>query len=236
MKGTRPLTDDEITRVADCFTGTYETRNRNLFLLGISTGGRISELLSLRVKNVWQNGKPVGDLHFDKAIVKGGEVSRAVPLNTDGRQAIEALITWQVRAYGDIDSASPLFISRKRSEDGKHQPMRRGNADKMLRKAFADAGLNGNLATHSMRKSFAQRLYNQTGDIYVIQEMLGHKSVGTTQAYLGVNYTAVRDALESMNLMSAVPETTELPPLDDLTDTYLIAELEKRGYLVSKVS
>ena len=87
-----------------------------------------------------------------------------------------------------------------------------------------------------MRKSFAQRLYNQTGDIYVIQEMLGHKSVGTTQAYLGVNYTAVRDALEAMNLMSSVPETSQLPPLDDLTDAYLIAEIEKRGYLVSKVS
>ena len=228
--------DEEITRVAGCFTGTYETRNRNLFLLGISTGGRISELLSLRVKNVWQNGKPVSDLHFDKSIVKGGEVSRAVPVNTDGRQAIEALITWQKSVYGGIDGSAPLFISRKRSKDGEHQPMRRGNADKMLRKAFADAGLNGNLATHSMRKSFAQRLYNQTRDIYVVQEMLGHKSVGTTQAYLGVNYTAVRDALEAMNLMSDVPEPTELPPLDDLTDAYLIAELEKRGYLVSKIS
>ena len=236
MKGTRPLTDDEITRVADCFTGTYAIRNRNLFQLGVSTGGRISELLSLRVCHVWQNGKPVSDLHFDKAIVKGGEVSRAVPLNTDGRQAIEALITWQRSVYGDIEASSPLFVSRKRGSDGQHQPMRRGNADKMLRKAFADAGLNGNLATHSMRKSFAQRLYNQTRDIYVVQEMLGHKSVGTTQAYLGVNYTAVRDALEAMNLMSDGPQTTQLPPLDDLTDAYLIAELEKRGYQVSKVA
>ena len=48
MKGTRPLDNDEIRGVSTCFTGTFETRNRGLFMLGVSTGGRISELLSLR--------------------------------------------------------------------------------------------------------------------------------------------------------------------------------------------
>ena len=46
MKGTRPLNNMEIRKVADCFSGTYATRNRGLFILGVSTGGRISELLS----------------------------------------------------------------------------------------------------------------------------------------------------------------------------------------------
>ena len=49
MKGTRPLDNDEIRSVSTCFTGTYEVRNRGLFLLGVSTGGRISELLSLTI-------------------------------------------------------------------------------------------------------------------------------------------------------------------------------------------
>ena len=48
MKGTRPLDNDEIRLVSACFTGTFEVRNRGLFMLGVSTGGRISELLSLR--------------------------------------------------------------------------------------------------------------------------------------------------------------------------------------------
>ena len=65
MKGTRPLDNDEIRRVSGCFTGTFAVRNRGLFMLGVSTGGRISELLSLRVGDVWQNGKPVTDLLFD---------------------------------------------------------------------------------------------------------------------------------------------------------------------------
>ena len=79
MKGTRPLDNTEIRRVCACFTGTFEARNRGLFMLGVSTGGRISELLSLTIGDVYQNRRAVTDLLFDKSIVKGGEVSRAVP-------------------------------------------------------------------------------------------------------------------------------------------------------------
>ena len=49
MKGTRPLNNNEILLVSACFDGTFEIRNRGLFMLGVSTGGRISELLSLRI-------------------------------------------------------------------------------------------------------------------------------------------------------------------------------------------
>ena len=75
MKGTRPLDNDEIRQVSACFTGTFEHRNRSLFLLGVSTGGRISELLSLRIGDVYQKSKAVTDLLFGKTVVKGGEVS-----------------------------------------------------------------------------------------------------------------------------------------------------------------
>lgn len=44
MKGTRPLNNDEILRVSAAFTGTYEVRNRGLFMIGVSTGGRISDV------------------------------------------------------------------------------------------------------------------------------------------------------------------------------------------------
>ena len=78
MKGTRPLDNDEIRLVSACFDGTFEVRNRGLFMLGVSTGGRISELLSLRIGDVYQNRKAVTDLLYDKAIVTGGEIRRAV--------------------------------------------------------------------------------------------------------------------------------------------------------------
>ena len=139
MKGTRPLNNDEIRRVSGAFTGTYQIRNRGLFMLGVSTGGRISELLSLQIGDVYQNGRPVTDLLYFKSIVKGGEVSRAVPVNRDGRQAIDDLISWHIDYYGMTENDRPLFPSR----NGRGQKrMSRRTAHDVLKTAFAFAGLN----------------------------------------------------------------------------------------------
>ena len=97
-------------------------------------------------------------------------MSRAVPVNSDGRQAIEDLVGWHRGAFRRIAKTRPLFPSR----NGRGKvPLSRRNAHHFLKEAFMKAGLNGHLATHSLRKSFAQRLYEQTGDIFVVQEMLG---------------------------------------------------------------
>ena len=128
---------------------------------------------------------------FDKSIVKGGEVSRAVPVNRDGRRAIEDLISWHREKYGKLDVKRPLFPSRNKSGS---VAMNRQTAHEMLKKAFEDAGLNGKLATHSLRKSFAQWLYEESG----VQELLGHRSVSTTQKYQGVNYATAREFVEAI--------------------------------------
>ena len=228
MKGTRPLDNDEIRRVSGCFTGTFEVRNRGLFMLGVSTGGRISELLSLRVGDVYQNSKAVSDLLYNRSIVKGGEVSRAVPVNVDGRDAIEELIVWHREKYAMIAPTHPLFPSRNKNGT---VAMNRQTAHDMLKTAFMAAGLNGKLATHSLRKSFAQRVYEQSGDIYLVQELLGHRNVATTQKYIGVNYASAREAVEGMAL-AAEPYRTALlsRSLKNITDETLLLELARRGY------
>ena len=73
MKGTRPLDNDEIRLVSACFTGTFEARNRGLFMLGVSTGGRISELLSLTIADVYQNRRVRQDRNRIK-LKKIGEI------------------------------------------------------------------------------------------------------------------------------------------------------------------
>lgn len=80
--------------------------------------------------------------------------------------------------------------------------MNRQTTHQMLKKAFIAAGLNGKIATHSLRKSFAQLVYEQSGDIYLVKELLGHRNVATTQDYLGVNYAHARDAVEAISLDS----------------------------------
>ena len=233
MKGTRPLNNDEIRRVSAAFTGTYEARNRGLFMIGVSTGGRISELLSLQIADVYQNGRPVTDLLYSKSIVKGGEVSRAVPVNRDGRQAIDDLISWHIDYYGITEADRPLFPSR----NGQGQKrMSRRTAHDVLKSAFEAAGLNGHLATHSLRKSFAQRLYDRTGDIFAVQEMLGHKAVATTQKYLGVNYANIKEAVEEMAVTGELHATTLLgSSLKKEADETLFLELALRGYDLSRL-
>ena len=232
MRGTRPLDNDEIRRVSGCFTGTFEIRNRGLFMIGVSTGGRISELLSLRIGDVYQNRKPVGDLLYGKSIVKGGEVSRTVPVNADGRRSINELVNWHRAHYGSVASKRPLFPSRHKSGT---VPLHRQTAHDILKNAFIEAGLNGKLATHSLRKSFAQRLYDKTGDIYLVQALLGHRNIATTQNYLGVNYADARAAVESIALISESDRTDVLShSLTDIDDETLRGELEKRGYNITR--
>ena len=109
--------------------------------------------------------------------------------------------------------------------------MHRQTAHAILKTAFIEAGLNGHIATHSLRKSFAQRLYDKTGDIYMVQELLGHKNISTTQKYLGVNYADAKAAVEAIALMT---ESDRSPlssrSLKEIDDETLITELQGRGY------
>ena len=106
--------------------------------------------------------------------------------------------------------------------------MSRRTAHDVLKIAFEEAGLNGHLATHSLRKSFAQRLYDRTGDIFAVQEMLGHQSVTTTQKYLGVNYASVREDVEEMSLESELQNGI-------FGSATLFLELALRGYDLSSL-
>ena len=114
MKGVRPLDNTEIEKVSNAFTGVFEVRNRGLFMLGVSVGGRISELLALTIGDVYQNSAPVTSLHFDKAIVKGGRSQGAFPSMP---MAEPQLICWSngivksIKAHGKAHRSSLLANS-----------------------------------------------------------------------------------------------------------------------------
>jgi site-specific recombinase XerD len=228
MKGCRPLDTNEIIKISEQFDGTFEIRNRSLFLLGVSVGGRISELLALRIEDVWQNHQPVSDLLFQKRMVKGRETARMIPVNADGQQAIYELIQWHLKRYFDLDPQRPLFPSRKFSA-----ALSRSQAHRILEKAFRQANLNGKLATHSLRKTFAQRLYDASGDIFLVQELLGHKSVETTQAYLGVSYKKMQQATEAIEIHNRSMKT--LHSMTEISTGDFITEMMSRGLDVSSI-
>ena len=230
MKGARPLSNDEILLVSDQFTGTYATRNRSLLMLGVSVGGRISELLALTIGDVWQNYQPVKDLLFQKGMVKGKENARMVPVNADGREAIADLIDWHRGQYSTLDPKRPLFVSRK------HQAaLSRSQAHRVLEDAFTQAGLNGKLATHTLRKTFAQRCYDQSGDIFQVKELLGHRSVETTKAYIGISYSKLQRTVSAIEVVNYNRIAVLLHSTASIPTDSLIVELQRRGFDASSL-
>ena len=221
MKGTRPLTTDEIIAVSNQFDGTFSVRNRSLFMLGVSVGGRISELLALRIEDVWQNNQPVSDLLFQKHIVKGKETARMIPVNDDGRLAISDLITWHRDQFGNMDPRRQIFMSRQGGT-----ALSRSQAHRILERSFQKAGLNGKLATHSLRKTFAQRCYDACEDIYKVSELLGHKNVETTKRYIGISYTELQATVRAIELNE---RRKTLHSLEKFSTGDLITELQARG-------
>ncbi len=113
--------------------------------------------------------------------------------------------------------------------------MTRGQAHKVLEAAFTQAGLNGKLATHSMRKSYAQRMYDASGDIYLVKEMLGHQDVKTTQKYLGVSYQKAQRASEEIAVTGQTDKRSLLyHSPDDLPDDTILIQALKRGLIDPK--
>jgi integrase len=82
------LTEGEVAQVAAAFQGAYAARNRALFVLGVRTGFRISELLSVRVGDVWQGGTVGLTLTVKRPATKGRIAGRTLPLHAEARAAL----------------------------------------------------------------------------------------------------------------------------------------------------
>ena len=191
MKGSRPLSQAEIESVVRSFTGEYERRNRALFLLGIYTGMRISELLALTVGDIWEYSMPVEMLYLNKGMVKGKKEARMIPLSSKAQIVIKNLIAWKEYHGESLSPEAPLFASRN---SGKR--LSRFQAHLILRDAFGACRLSGKVTTHSMRKTFGTRLYAATKNMMLVKELLGHKSISTTQKYIGVGIEEMIQAVE----------------------------------------
>ena len=180
MKGCRPLTDMEVALVATSFGGAYAARDRALFLLGVTTGFRISELLSLTVGDIYQHGHIVERVTVRRAHMKRKVEGRTVVLHPKAQGALQAWLTALAAAGARLPSRY-VFASRK----GVNRPICRETANQILHDAYATNGLSGQLGTHSMRKTFANNVYGKLGhDLVKTQRAMGHKNINSTVSYL----------------------------------------------------
>lgn len=177
MKGCRALTQIEIEMVRD----VLDLRGKCLFILGIKTGFRISELLSIDIEDV--NG---GVVRLRKQNTKGKVEGRTVPIHDEAQQWLDA--------YIGSRKTGPVFITKS------GRRWARNEAHVTLKNAYDKAKvIGGNLATHSMRKSFCKNFFEACNrDLLLTQVAMRHKSPSSTISYLSVDQDKVDEIMRKL--------------------------------------
>lgn len=165
-------------------TGALMLRDRALLELLYGTGARISELMDLVIDDVavLTDDQPILKLHGK------GDKERLVPI---GRMAMSALDAYLVRARPLLAAGgkgTPYVFLNARG--GK---LSRQSAWAILQDVAKKAGLEGKVSPHTLRHSFATHLLENGADVRVVQELLGHASVTTTQVYTMVTVDQLRE-------------------------------------------
>ncbi|AYF77685.1 site-specific tyrosine recombinase XerD [Nocardia yunnanensis] len=172
----KALPYDQISRLLDAAGGDIAEgprglRDRALLELLYSTGARISEIIGLDVDDIDT---------AERAVVlrgKGGK-QRMVPI---GRPALSAIDAYLVRGRPALSARgrgnSALFLNHRGGR------LSRQTAWQVLQSAAERAGIAAQVSPHTLRHSFATHLLDGGADVRVVQELLGHASVTTTQIY-----------------------------------------------------
>lgn len=191
-----PLADVEAILEAAGAPGTVlALRDRALLELLYGTGARISEAVGLDVDDL-DLGDPDGP--GGTVLLRGkGSKERVVPV---GRFATEALSAYLVRARPELvstgsspgssvntDRAGALFLNARGGR------LSRQSAWTVIVRSAERAGVRAEVSPHTMRHSFATHLLEGGADVRVVQELLGHASVTTTQVYTLVTVDTLRE-------------------------------------------
>lgn len=155
-------------------------RDRALLELLYATGARVSEVVQLDVDDL---------AHGDVVRVRGkGSKERIIPVGSYARAAVDAYLT---RARPELSrrgrSSPKLFLGARGA------PLSRQSAWLVIHDAAERAQLTAHVSPHTLRHSFATHLLQGGADVRVVQELLGHASVATTQIYTYVSVDALRD-------------------------------------------
>ena len=191
----KALTIEEITSLIESAKSLSESTSlRDVALLELlySTGGRVSEIIGMNVNDLAKVESDNEVIQTIKLRGKGAK-ERIVPI---GSFALSALDDYLVRvrpglAAKSVKSESALFLN---SRGGR---LSRQSAWNIVLEAAKSSGLEGKVSPHVFRHSYATHLLDGGADIRVVQELLGHSSVTTTQIYTLVTIDKIRQSYSS---------------------------------------
>ena len=163
-------------------------RDYTLFVLGINSGLRISDLLALSVSDVTTVRGRVKD-RITIREKKTGK-SRDFPIGSSARKAIKEYVS-----IAALSPSSPLFPSRKGNG-----AIHREQAYRILNSAARAIGITDRIGTHTLRKTFAYHAYKGGYDLSMIQKLLNHSAPSVTLRYIGITQEEMDDVYLSLNL------------------------------------
>lgn len=193
MEMTYPLKNKEdIEEIKDYFLNVEKNkRNYLMFMIGISSALRISDILTLKVSDI----SPDGRTAKEKIIVKKEQKTdkrKVFGVSTNLRRAIESFLAEYTPSLDD-------FVFTSRQGDGK--PITRHRAGQILKKAFDDCNLSHiNFGTHGLRKTFAYHAWKEGIDITHLMKMLNHSHQGVTLAYITVEEDELNEFYIKLNM------------------------------------
>lgn len=169
--------------------GPFGERNHLLFVLGINSGLRISDLLKLTVGDVIdEKGKvrPSVSLHEQKTgKYKQFEVSKAASV----------AISSYIKTIDQLSFTDPLFRSRKGT-----RAISRVQAWEILSNAAKEAGIADQIGTHTLRKTFGYHARKAGVGIEMLQSIFNHASPAVTKRYIGITQDEMNEVYRSLNL------------------------------------
>ncbi len=180
----KALTTEQVERLLAAPVGEEPRalRDRAMLELLYAAGLRITELISLDVDDVDVEERTV------RCFGKGSR-ERVVPI---GRVAAAAVEAWRVRGRPALAPVEPALFCNTRG-----RRLTRQGGWKILKQHAEAAGLSSAVSPHTLRHSFATHLLEGGADVRVVQELLGHASVATTQVYTLVSTARLRAVYES---------------------------------------
>lgn len=175
------LTDDEAFRLeAVCYKTKTITRSRLLLALAMNLGLRLSEILNLKFRDF--------DSNWVRIIRKGGKEQR-LPVT----QSLATLVNFW-KAEGKFGSDDWLFPGQKSG------PISPRMAQLWIKRLAKEAGIEKRISPHSLRHTFATQLASRGANLAALKELLGHQRITTTERYLHVTPSHLRETLGLLSL------------------------------------